>query len=198
MLSFDATNKKRRRRAAAGAVGLFLVGALFGVYLFTEFPFDLSFLGDQSAREEPQETPDVLDVAVPREDVAAQDATVEWIARFSKCEHEVALEPAGEVVGKTRTQIAGAYPEYALELFGKQAVRLVRQVEGYCPAHYTLTLGEETLVITRMDLAALSEQEVMRVIIDTNALDEESKAALEAGVTFNSLEEINLFLEGAE
>lgn len=199
LLSFDATNKKRRRRAAAGAAGLFLVGALFGAYLFTEFPLDLSFSGDQTAKEAPEETPpDALDVTVPREDVVAPDAKVEWIARFSKCEHEVALDPAGEVAGKTRAEILRAYPEYTLALFGKEAVRLVRNVEGYCPAHYTLTLGEEALVITRMDLAALSEQEVMRVIVDPNALDEESRAALEAGVTFDSLEDINLYLEGAE
>ena len=198
MRSFDVEQKRRRRRAAAGAVGLFVIGALFGAYLFLEFPFDLSFPDWRVVRAEPTPTPPAVDVVVPREDVVAADAAVEWLARFSECEHEAKLDAQGDLAGMARGDVARNYPDYAIELFDPHRVRLVRLVEGYCPAHYTLSLGEEALIITRTDLATLGNIEVMRVIIDTGALAEESLAALEKGVTFDSLEQINAYLEGAE
>jgi len=59
-------------------------------------------------------------------------------------------------------------------------------------------MGEGVLVISKMDLATLAQKEVMRIIADTSALDEDSLAALSKGVTFDSLEDINAYLEGAE
>ncbi|HWQ59107.1 MAG TPA: hypothetical protein VN540_08795 [Clostridia bacterium] len=198
MLSFDAQNKKRRRRAALGAAALFLMGALFGAYILIEFPFELDLPNGLSAQEEPEPTEDSLSADTPRDAVVAEDAKVEWLARFSACAHEVALEAPGGAAGMTRQQLAAAYPDYAVEMFDVQFVRMAKSVEGYCPAHYTLTMGEDALVITKTDLATLLPKEVMRIIADTSALDENSLALLETGVTFDSLEDINAYLEGAE
>jgi len=126
------------------------------------------------------------------------DAEVEWLVRFTKCGHETAIEPAGGVAGKTRKEIATAYPDYAIEIFDTAYVRIVKSAESYCPAHYTLSMGEDALVITKTDVDTLAPKEVMRIIADTSLLDEEALAALAAGVTFDSLEDINAYLEGAE
>ncbi len=197
-------NKRFRRRVAAGGIGLFLIGTLFGALVMLEIPaefdwnFDLFGKSAQQQEEVPEETPDTLGADAPRDAVVAGDAEVEWLVRFTKCGHETAIEPAGGIAGMTRKEIASAYPDYAIEIFDTAYVRIVKSAESYCPAHYTLSMGEDALVITKTDVDTLAPKEVMRIIADTSLLDEEALAALAAGVTFDSLEDINAYLEGAE
>lgn len=192
--------KKRRRGAAVSAVGLFLIGALFGAYIILEVPVDFNSLfgGGNAVEEEPVQTPETVGADTPREALVAENAEVEWLARFSECGHEVALDPPGSIAGMTRKELAIAYPDYTIEIFDAEYVRMAKSVEGYCPEHYLLTMGADALVISKMDLATLAQKEVMRIIADTSALDEEALAALSEGVTFDSLEDINAYLEGAE
>ncbi len=199
LLSFDANNKKRRRRATLGAAALFLMGALFGAYILTEFPLALEPPEGQSALEEQgtEPTPEpAVGAQAPRETRIADDAEVEWFARFTACEHELALKAPGDVSGMTRKELEAAYPDYALEMFDAKQARLVKTVEGCCPEHFMLKLGENSLIITKMDAKTLTPKEVMRIIIDTGLLDETARTALEGGIVFDSLATINAFLEG--
>lgn len=192
--------KKRRRSAAVSAAGLFLIGALFGAYIMIEVPVDFNSLFGlgNAVREEPVQTPETVGAGTPREVLVAENAETDWIVRFGACGHEVALDPPGSVAGMTRKELAIAYPDDTIEIFDAEYVRMAKSVDGYCPAHYLLTMGEGVLVISKMDLATLAQKEVMRIIADTSALDEDSLAALSKGVTFDSLEDINAYLEGAE
>lgn len=201
MLSSYDDYKKRRRRAALSAVGLFLIGALFGAYIMLELPMGLDLLGlrAQQEQEEPKETPESVSADTPREAVVAEGAEAEWLVRFEGCDHVVKVNAPGPVAGMTRKQLAIAYPDYAIEIFDVEFVRLARPIEGYCPEHYTLKRGEDTaLIITRTDIGTLSQKEIMRILVDLTAIDDEALEALDAGVTFGSLEEINSYLEGAE
>ena len=199
LLSFDANNKKRRRRAAFGAAALFVMGALFGAYILMEYPLGSDPPGNQSALEGPEaeQTPEAaVGAEAARETTIAGDAQVEWLARFTACEHELKLDPAGKVTGMTRKELEAAYPEYAIEMFDSKHARLVKSVEGCCSEHFMLKLGENSLIITKMDARTLKPKEVMRIIVDTGVLDEQARTALEGGIVFDSLATINAFLEG--
>lgn len=190
--------KAFRRRAAASAVGLFLIGALFGAYIILEVPIDFNSIFGGAVVQEPAETPENISVGTPREAVVAGDAEIDWIVRFSQCGHESAVDPPGSIAGMTRKEIAAAYPGYTVEIFDTEYVRMAKSVDGYCPEHYILTMGDEALVISRMDMETLSQKEVMRIITDTSSFDGEALSALENGIAFDSLEDINAYLEGAE
>lgn len=197
MLSFDANNKKRRRRAALGAAALFLMGALFGAYILMEFPLASDPPDDRTALEEPEPTPEpAVGAGASRETTLANDAKIEWFARFTACDHELKLDPPGNAVGMTRKKLEEAYPEYVLEMFDAKYARLAKTIDGCCPEHFMLKLGENSLIITRTDARTLKPKEVMRIIVDTGMLDEQARAALQGGIVFDSLATINAFLEG--
>ena len=69
---------------------------------------------------------------------------------------------------------------------------------GYCPKHYVLLLDHGTVCVKRTDPDTFLPYVVMEIPIEIDALDEETRAELEVGIPFDSLEQINAFFESLE
>ncbi len=179
-------NKANKRRTAGNAIGLFLMGALFTLLAVTEFA-DITGEG--------AEPPQTGDVGTARETVLSANEVTEYVTRFTLCDHEVTRTVTGADAGLTRRGLAEAHEGYEVELFDEDHARLTRTADGCCGAHYTLRAGTGELIITRRDETTLEDVEVMR--IKTDAVPQDA-AGLAQGITFDTLEEINAYLEGAE
>lgn len=178
-------NKADRRRAAGNAAGVFLMGALFALLAVTEL---LGKGGDA-------QLPETDDAGTERETVLSSNEETEYITRFTGCGDEVTRTVVGSDAGLTRRELAAAHGGYEVELFDAEHARLVREADGCCPEHYTLCAGEGELIITRRDAETLEYVEVMRIKTESVPGD---AAGLAQGLTFDTLEEINAYLEGAE
>lgn len=72
-------------------------------------------------------------------------------------------------------------------------------VDGYCPAHLLLRADAQgTLAVWRMQEDALEMQPVLTLAATLDAFDGETAAALSEGVLFESMDEINAYLESME
>ena len=189
--------KNRRRAAALSGVGIFLMGALFGAYLLVGFPqLQQQIASPENSAPEPTERAEIA--AAPAGETVLDNAKVEWIGRFAGCGHELALPSGGSLAGMDKKAAGEAFPGYIIEFFDSENVRLVKSFEHMCPEHYTIKLYEGALVITKTDPETYEYREIMRIAADVEGLDALTLSALEKGVSFSSLSDINSFLESAE
>lgn len=120
---------------------------------------------------------------------------------YLACGHltEGPLPDADALVGMTRRELAQAYPEAAITTFTSERVRLVVSAEGYCPAHLLLMADAEgALAVYQMQEDTLQMETVLALPLAADAFDAETAAALAAGVPFDTMDEINAYLESME
>ena len=99
----------------------------------------------------------------------------------------------------TRRELAQAYPEAAITTFTSERVRLVVSAEGYCPAHLLLMADAKgALAVYQMQEDTLQMEAVLALPLAADAFDAETAAALAAGVPFDTMDEINAYLESME
>lgn len=208
MASKSFTNGFRPRRAlvAGGAVAVFLMGALFGgmasltLWPQQQDPFNLM----QAELPGDAQTPDVspennMQAVGGDRTVCVLDTTqVEWISAFSACGHECVESDTESAVGMTLEELKSTYADYEVRMFTTAKVKLKRELMGYCPKHYVLLLDHGTVCVKRTDPDTFLPYVVMEIPIEIDALDEETRAELEVGIPFDSLEQINVFFESLE
>lgn len=120
---------------------------------------------------------------------------------YLACHHTVeqVMGDTSPLIGMTRQELAAAYPDAAITSFTAERVRLVLSVDGYCPAHLLLRADAQgTLAVWRMQEDALEMQPVLTLAATLDAFDGETAAALSEGVLFDSMDEINAYLESME
>lgn len=187
---------KTKLFSALSGLALFIMGGLFALVVMTDFSRTAE--PEKPEETEPVTTAEAGTVAAKNEGALEAGANEEWLVHFSMCDHTVETESGGTLTGMTREEIEKVYPEYKLAFFDIENVRLVREVEGCCPEHYHAVMSGGTLIISKMDMETLSMKELMRIIPGEGELDSETTATLEKGALFQSLSEINAYLESIE
>lgn len=155
----------------------------------------------QPAEQEPPavlETPaapdDAAQVSQMGEETVSPDATVIWRYQMA-CGHTVEVKDPQPAVGKTRAELEEAYGAGAVESFSPEAVALRLKMDLFCPEHYVLKLENGTLTVRKTDEQLI--EQVLPLTLDVT-LPADAAAECAEGLPFDSLEDINIYLEGLE
>lgn len=116
---------------------------------------------------------------------------------FDACAHETDIVmDASAYIGYTRAELAAHFPDASIIRFGEGEVRLMQVNTGYCPKHYILRLRDDgRLGVMRTDEALFTEELVTLVADEAVMLLPSERNSLESGLPFNSLSEIDAYLE---
>ena len=124
---------------------------------------------------------------------------VEWKYRFTECGHELTASGGEDIIGYTLSDIAETYPDSRVTEMSAEYTAIERIISEYCPEHYVLVwTGEETLSVFQTDAESLAVQELMELPLDREAIDDSLLEPLRDGLAFDSLMDINEYLEDAE
>lgn len=129
--------------------------------------------------------------------VLGVDAEVESVTYYALCGHkEIKRLPAGkELIGKSRSDIEALYPDWTITDFTSDCVTIEHSVALRCPKHYILKSKDQGLSVYRTDAAKLEESEVASFEMDVGNLPEDIQQMLSDGMVFETLGEIEAYLE---
>ncbi|MEA5059979.1 MAG: hypothetical protein EOM66_06065 [Clostridia bacterium] len=145
------------------------------------------------AKESPAVPDAAAQVSQMGEDTVSPDATVIWRYQMA-CGHTVELEDAQPVIGKTRAELAQTYGVDAVESFSPQAVTLCVASDKFCPQHFVLKLENGALTVRKTN-EQLTEEILLTLDLELPA---DAAVECEAGLAFDSMEDINVYLEGLD
>ncbi|HOF95475.1 MAG TPA: hypothetical protein PLE79_08040 [Clostridia bacterium] len=157
--------------------------------------------GSQIDTKEPMvEVPEAQPVGHIGKPSILPETEVKLNYEFLLCGHVIEkTEKDGELTGLRLEDIANKYPDCRVLEFDEAHVVISRELERYCPKHYILFLDDNNkLCILHTDEADFEKEVVTVLNYDVSALPEEVLDLLKEGISFASLEEINLYLEDAE
>jgi len=119
---------------------------------------------------------------------------------FSSCGHSVERQlDTATYVGFSEAEMSNAFIDADITEFSAKRVRIRRMHTGWCPRHVLLKTGADgALHIYRTDETTLRQMELQRLSFEPSQLDESAASELTAGVAFDSVDEINAYLENAE
>ena len=186
MLSFLREN---RRILVCAALAL-AAGLLLGLAL-TMAPM-------QQEAEQKQDAAEVDRIGEPS---ILPETRVERDICYLGCQHRetVAVTDTSALVGMTRQELAAYWPDAVITSFTSELVRVVVSTESYCPKHLLLRADAQgNLEVCQMQTDTLAMAPVLELEVSLDGLGEEARAELQEGVLFNSLEEINHYLESME
>ena len=147
----------------------------------------------QEAPAQPEQEPQTEQVAQMGEETVSPSAKVLWRYHMA-CGHVVEREDAQPAIGKTQAELEAAYGPGSVVSFAADAVVLELESAAYCPDHYVLKLEDGALTVRKTgdDL-----QEEILLNLDVT-LPPDAAAECEKGLCFDSLEDINVYLEGLD
>lgn len=147
----------------------------------------------QTPPSQPAQEPPAAQVAQMGEETVSPSAKVLWRYHMA-CGHVVEREDAQPAIGKTQAELEAAYGPGSVTSFGADAVVLELESAAYCPDHYVLKLENGALTVRKTgdDL-----QEEILLTLDVT-LPPDAAAECEKGLCFDSLEDINVYLEGLD
>lgn len=127
----------------------------------------------------------------------ADDTRMERLVHFDACEHEMYVDMDQRAyLGYTRDDLTRQFPDASVIQFEKSLVTLMQVNTGYCPAHYVLRLREDgTLGVMQTDSKFFTEELVALLPEESVGFAPSEKANLQAGIAFESLSEIDAYLE---
>jgi len=119
---------------------------------------------------------------------------------FSKCGHTLQLqEKDGPIADHGQSQTQAAYPNITIQTMNGEDGGLLYEVASHCPAHYVLILTSEgVLQVQQTNADTLAVETVMTLSLDVSVLSRQVQDALQEGMVFDSLEQINKYLEDVE
>ena len=164
----------------------------------------LGVWGGFTLRDSQQEaalpTPAAEPVVQAGEPSVLHDTVVVTNYSFSLCGHALSQQmTGGPLEGKTKQDILGMYPDAKIEEFSKERVVINRELDSYCPKHYVLYIDDNgKLCYSQTDSTDYTKQLVTTLTFDVSSLPDEVKNDLDEGLVFDSLEEINAYLEDVE
>ena len=148
----------------------------------------------------PQETLPVEPVGQMGKPSILPNTKVTLTYHFLLCGHTLAQEKTGgELVGYTPEDIMAAWPDARVMELNHQIAKIERELTSYCPDHYVLfSDGVGGLSISKTMDTDWTKEEVQNLNYDASELPHDVLELLEDGQVFDSLEEINAYLEDVE
>ena len=122
------------------------------------------------------------------------DTRVRVLSHY-RCGHIKAYETQ-EYIGYTEEMLS-KLPGCTVDKMTKAEVVLIMSVDSYCDNHYILKSDENGFLCV-FSTDAESKKAPIRLDINAKSLPQDEYSSLMQGIVFNSLEEINIYLEGIE
>lgn len=142
----------------------------------------------------PAGTPDsAAQVAQMGEATLSPTAKVLWRCHMA-CGHTVEREDAQPAIGKTKAELEAAYGPGSVESFSPEGAVISQAFDYFCPEHYVLKLENGALTVRKTN-EELQEETLLALDV---ALPADAAAECAQGLPFDSLEDINVYLEGLE
>lgn len=131
--------------------------------------------------------------------VVGPNVRVSWETVYASCTHSVVTEDAAAAyIGLTREELAARYPGCEVAELTSDKLVLRRRVSGYCADHLILKRDEKGLVVIKTDPITGEQQQLLHINFDLSLLDAEVLEQLDKGLLFETLEQIDSYLEGIE
>lgn len=165
------------------------------------------FLGFSIAKNEPRivelpNTPDSSSVLpAGADDATIEDgATVKWDYEYKKCAHHifVSCQVDKDMVGLTFSMLKEQYPDIKIIDFEPDKLVLKKSFDCYCPEHMILKKYKDELAIYRTSLGTDKQDIYLKIHIKFKGLDADERQVLAIGKVFNSLEDMESYIEDIE
>ena len=101
-------------------------------------------------------------------------------------------------IGKTRSEIAQAFPDWQLKDFSPERVLLSTKINSYCPDHYIIREEDGFLVIFRADKDTGYMIAVEATNIPIDRLSQELQEQVSKGMVLDSIEAVEQLMEDWE
>ncbi len=131
--------------------------------------------------------------------VVGPNVAVTWETLYTSCGHTTTSgDTAAAYIGLTRDELLARYPGCEIVELTSEKLVLRRQVAGYCPDHLILKHDDKGLVVMKTDPATGEQQALLHINFDLSLLDSEVLEQLDKGLIFETLEQIDSYLEGID
>ncbi len=166
--------------AAAGAAGFILASNEPRVVKITPSPSDVPAAADDSE--------------------ISKGAVVKWEYEYEMCGHSVYLSCMADdhTIGLKFSQLQAEYPDARIVSFEPEMVSLKMSFDCYCPRHYILKRYMDSLAIFRTILGAGEQETYRKIPIRFDGLNADEQEVLEAGKLFESIEELERYIENID
>lgn len=143
--------------------------------------------------------PEVLMVGVDDASIT-KDTMVSWDYEYEKCAHHIYVRCQADenMVGLTFSTFAQHYPNVKVIQFDTDELVLSETFSSYCPDHFVIKKYEDALAIFRTALGSDKQDHYLDVPIVFEDLHDDEQKVLSVGKVFNSLEEVESYLEDLE
>ncbi|MEG1560591.1 MAG: hypothetical protein RRY79_01670 [Clostridia bacterium] len=141
---------------------------------------------------------DALNVSKAGELSVLPTTNVEWEFKFI-CGHIEKQTGRRDITGLTKSEILKLYENADITFMDKDNVKISVYSEEYCEQHYLLVLMEgDMLAVMHTNIDTLRSEQLAVIPINTEGIDEGTLTELAAGKLFDSLSEIDAFIEGID
>lgn len=128
-----------------------------------------------------------------------QDTVVRWIFEFDSCPDRFEKTDNSAVLGKTVGEIRNMYPDGTVTENSDGIIEICRKMQGVCPNHYILKPDEYgTLCVYKTNENSLELELVLTLNVSLSDISEEAQQEMKYGICFDTLKEIDQYLENAE
>jgi hypothetical protein len=183
--------KKYRRLVIFVIILLLFTGVgLFGLLLAANEP--------RVVKQTPAKT-SVLPAGADDAKVSA-NAEVEWDYDYKMCTHHIYIHCTADksMTGLTLTQLQASFPGVRIVSFAPDKLVLSKSFDCYCPNHYLLKRYKDELAVF-ITVLGTCDQEVYREIpMKFNNISEDEKTVLEIGKLFETLDDLENYLENID
>lgn len=152
--------------------------------------------------------PRVVEVTPPPSDVPAQaedakieqGAAVDWDYEYRMCGHHIYLhcEVDESMAGLTFSELQASNPDVRIVSFEPKKLSLKMSFDCYCPRHYILKQYRDELAIFKTVLGTPDQEVYLEVPVLFSKVNADEQQALETGKLFETLEDIEHYLENIE
>lgn len=148
------------------------------------------------SNQEPTATPFDNPVSKTESSVIGENTAVFMLHSFSGCEHTVSLQLKEDLCGKSASELKELFDGITEITVSDDQWTLLVPHDVPCPNHYMLIAGAEALYVLKTD--ENTYESVCVTTIGLEDMSEDTLLELEKGVLFNSLSEIDAYIEGQE
>ncbi|MGE5494324.1 MAG: hypothetical protein ACM3S4_03360 [Burkholderiales bacterium] len=148
-----------------------------------------------------EEAPKPSDVPAGADDARIEKgASVDWDYEYSMCGHHIYLhcEADESIVGLTFSELQASSPDMRIVSFEPKKLTLKKSFECYCPRHYILRRLKDKLAVFRTVLGTPDQEVCLEVPMLFSSINKDEQQALEVGKLFDSLENIEHYLENLD
>lgn len=132
-------------------------------------------------------------------DTVQPDTVILLHVEFMKCGHEnTVLLDNTPYLGMSEAQMRQVMTDEMIEGFSSKHVYLSAEREGYCPDHIVLKKESGKLCVYRTKSSSLTKELLYKLNLDTVVFSPTEQTMLKEGIVFDTLSEVNAFLESAE